>query len=118
MNAFYLQETLESEQGQTDDGVRLALYFDRKAPGVSSIFDLMGDKALFQVITTTFSLPTSISSMDVDQQATMLKKFINVQDLQDPAKVDKLLKRFTAMYDLQNASSSSSALTILTGGSS
>jgi hypothetical protein len=118
MNANYLQQTLETQEGQANDGVRLALYFKRKAEDVGSIFDIMGDKALFQVITTTFNLPTSISAMDVDQQATMLKKFINVQDLQDPAKVDKLVKRFAAMYDLQNASSSSSALAILTGGSS
>ncbi len=81
----------------------------------------MGDSALYQVITTTFSPPSSISSMDVDQQAKLLGKYIDVTDLQDPDKVTKLLQRFSAMYDLQNSttsSSSSPALSILTGSSS
>ncbi|WP_431321564.1 DUF1217 domain-containing protein [Rhizobium sp. YTU87027] len=114
----YLQQTLETQQGESNDGVRLALYFARKAPDITSLYTILGDKALFQVITTTYSLPSGISSMDVDKQVDVLKKFVNLDDLQDSQKVDKLLKRFTAMYDLKNSSSNSPALTILTGGKS
>ncbi|MDQ0559531.1 hypothetical protein QO004_001309 [Rhizobium mesoamericanum] len=114
----YLQQTLETQQGESNDGVRLALYFSRKAPDITSLYSILGDKALFQVITTTFSLPSGISSMDVNKQVDLLKKFVNLDDLQDSKKVDKLLKRFTAMYDLKNNSSSSPAMTILTGGKS
>ena len=114
----YLQQTLETQQGESNDGVRLALYFGRKAPDITSLYSILGDKALFQVITTTFSLPSGISSMDVEKQVDLLKKFVNLDDLQDSKKVDKLLKRFTAMYDLQNNSSNSPALSILTGGTS
>ncbi|MBB3540019.1 MULTISPECIES: DUF1217 domain-containing protein [unclassified Rhizobium] len=114
----YLQQTLETQQGESNDGVRLALYFARKAPDITSLYSILGDKALFQVITTTFSLPSGISSMDVEKQVDLLKKFVNLDDLQDSKKVDKLLKRFTAMYDLQNNSNNSPALSILTGGTS
>ncbi len=112
----YLQQTLETQEGETNDGVRLALYFARKAPDITSLYTILGDKALFQVITTTYSLPSGISSMDVDKQVDLLKKFVNLDDLQDSKKVDKLMKRFTAMYDLQNNSGTSPALTILTNG--
>ncbi|PZM09195.1 DUF1217 domain-containing protein [Rhizobium tubonense] len=112
---LYLHQTLESQQGETSDGVRLALYFQRKAPDISSIYDIMSDSALYQVITTTFSLPSSISNMDVDQQAKMLNNLVDISDLQDPDKVTKLLQRFSAMYDLQNTSTSSPALSILQG---
>jgi hypothetical protein len=112
----YLQQTLETQEGETNDGVRLALYFARKAPDITSLYTILGDKALFQVITTTYSLPSGISSMDVDKQVDLLKKFVNLEDLQDSKKVDKLMKRFTAMYDLQNNSGTSPALTILTNG--
>jgi hypothetical protein len=81
------------------------------------MYDIMGDKALFQVITTTFSLPAGISNMDVDQQAIMLKRFLNLKDLQDPKKVDTLVKRFAAMYDQQNKTTNSPALSVLSGGS-
>lgn len=112
----YLQQTLETQEGESNDGVRLALYFSRKAPNITSLYTILGDKALFQVITTAFSLPTSLSGMDVDKQVDVLKKFVNLDDLQDPKKVDKLMKRFTAMYDLKNNAGTSAALSILTNG--
>ncbi|MFT4181889.1 MAG: DUF1217 domain-containing protein, partial [Rhizobium sp.] len=119
-NDLFLHQTLEDQQGETNPGVRMALYFQRKAPDITSIYDIMGDSALYQVITTTFSLPSSMSSMDVDSQAKLLNKVIDITDLQDPDKVNKLLQRFSAMYDLTNntSSSSSPALSILTSSSS
>ncbi|MDE1993310.1 MAG: DUF1217 domain-containing protein [Rhizobiaceae bacterium] len=117
---LFLHQTLEDQQGETNPGVRLALYFQRKAPDINSIYDIMGDSALYEVITTTYSLPSSISSMNVDDQAKMLSNFVNVKDLQDPDKVNKLLQRFSAMYDIQNntTQSTSPALQILSGSSS
>ncbi|MEF0939498.1 DUF1217 domain-containing protein [Rhizobium sp. BR 362] len=119
-NDLFLHQTLEDQQGESNPGVRLALYFQRKAPDINSIYDIMGDTALYQVVTTTFNLPSSISSMDVDQQAKVLGNVLDVSDLKDPDKVTKLLQRFSAMYDLENntTSSTSPALSILTGSSS
>jgi hypothetical protein len=116
----YLNQTLEEQDGETDEGVRLALYFKRNASNVNSMYDIMGDAALYQVITTTFSLPSGLSSEDTDTQAAVLGKFFDVKDLQDPTKVDALLKRFSAMYDLQNntGAAASPALSILQGSSS
>lgn len=112
----YLQQTLETQEGETNDGTRLALYFTRKAPDITSLYSILGDKALFQVVSTAFSLPSQISGMDVDKQAKLIGKFVNLEDLGDPKKVDKLVKRFTAMYDIQNNITQSPALQLLTGG--
>ncbi|MBW9115739.1 DUF1217 domain-containing protein [Rhizobium cauense] len=112
----YIQQMLETQEGEKNDGVRLALYFARKAPDITSLYTILGDKALFQVITTTFNLPSGVSSMDVDKQFDMLGKFVSLDDLHDSKKLDKLMKRFTAMYDLQNNTGTSAALTILTNG--
>ncbi|MGO7565320.1 hypothetical protein ACC754_40250, partial [Rhizobium johnstonii] len=46
----------------------------------------------------------------------LINRFVKLEDLQDPKKVDKLLRRFTAMYDVQNATQQSPALMILTNG--
>ncbi|TCR91334.1 DUF1217 domain-containing protein [Rhizobium sp. BK376] len=115
---LYLHQNLEEQDGETDEGVRLALYFQRNASKVHNMYDIMGDTALYQVITTTFSLPSGLSSEDTDTQAKVLAKYFDVKDLQDPTKVDTLLKRFSAMYDLQNSNGSSPALSILQGSSS
>jgi len=111
----YIRQTLESDQGDSDTGVRLALYFERKAPTISSAYDILGDDALFEFFTTTFGLSSYVSNMDVDKQADMITNFIDIEELGDPDKVQDLIKRFTAMYDMSNGTTTSSAATILSG---
>ena len=41
-----------------------------------------------------------------------------MKDLQNPAKVNQLAERFTANYDMQNASTTTSNTDVLFGGSS
>lgn len=114
----YLRQTLESDQGDSNTGVRLALYFERMAPTISSAYDILGDDALFEFFTTTFGLSSSVSNMDVEKQAEMVSNFIEIEDLGDPDKVKDLIKRFTAMYDMSNGTTTSSAATILSGATS
>ena len=113
----YMQQTLEEEQGDANAGVRLALYFQRNAADVTSAYTILGDSALFQFFTTAYSLSDYISNMDVDQQASMVENFIDIEKLQDPDYVNKLVQRFTALYDTENSTSTSPALTMLTGSS-
>ncbi|MBR0747797.1 DUF1217 domain-containing protein [Bradyrhizobium japonicum] len=103
--ANYLQQSLEQQQGDTNPGVRLALYFQRKAGEITSAYDILADKALSEVFRTTFDLPDSMASMQIDQQAKVVDRFMKIKDLSDPAKVAKLLSRFSAMYDVRNSQS-------------
>ncbi len=113
----YLQQTLEAQQGEANAGVRLALYFERKSAQITSAYDILADRALAQVFRTTYNLPDAMGSMDIDQQAKIVEKHLNLKDLADPEKLAALLKRFTAMYDVTNNSSqtTSPALAILQG---
>lgn len=110
--------TLEEEQGNENNGVRLALYFDRKAKDITSPFDILGDTALLEFFRVTFQMPESFGSMNVDKQAALVKSKLDLASLQDPEKVKKLVSRFTALYDLQNTSASASALSLLTSSGS
>ena len=58
---------------------------------------LLADKALLKFVQTTFSIPEAASRADLDIQVRNLEKHLNVKDLQDPKKVDKLIQRFSAM---------------------
>ncbi|MBR0962193.1 DUF1217 domain-containing protein [Bradyrhizobium japonicum] len=107
--ASYLQQSLEQQQGETNPGVRLALYFQRKAGDITSAYDILADKALSEVFRTTFNLPDQMAAMPIDQQAKYVDKFMKIKDLSDPAKVAKLLNRFSAMYDIKNSESTSQA---------
>jgi hypothetical protein len=113
----YLQQTLEAQQGETSPGVRLAVYFQRKAGTITSAYDILADKALAEVFRTAFNLPDTFSAAAVDQQAKAVEKYLDLKTLSDPVKLGKLLNRFSVMYDLKNSGNTTSpALTILRGG--
>lgn len=98
----YLRIQLETEAGQNDEGLKLALYFQRKAPEVTSVYGLMGDPALYKVLQTALGLPAAYSNTDVDRQAAFLQSRITVEDFKDPVKLDNFLTRFTARWQATN----------------
>ncbi len=116
VNSYYRQ-TLEEEQGSSNEGVRLALYFERKASTITSAYDLLGDSALLNFFKTTYNLSSYFSSMDLEKQAATVEKFVELDQLSDPDYVQKVIQRFTALYDSQNGAANSPALSVLQGGS-
>jgi hypothetical protein len=111
----YVRQTMESDAGEQNEGVRLALYFQRNAATIKSPLGILADKALLKVVRTALGLPEEVSQADIDVQAAMIKKRLDVADFQDPKKVNKFLARFAATYDVDNNSAiaSSPALAVL-----
>ncbi|WP_230533144.1 DUF1217 domain-containing protein [Microvirga roseola] len=102
--ARYYRQTLEMKEGERNEGVRIALYFKRKASSITTHMGLLADKAVLQFVQTTFNIPQGASKADIDVQVRNLEKHIKIEDLQDPKKVDKLIQRFSAMWDMNNTS--------------
>jgi Protein of unknown function (DUF1217) len=109
----YVRQQVEEDAGSQNDGVRLALYFERKASGITSSLDILADKALLQVAETALGLPTSLSLLDLDQQQKIIDSKLDVADFKDPAKVTKFLTRFTALWEIDNPSSSATSPALL-----
>lgn len=99
----YNRQTLEQNAGEENAGVRLALYFERMAPTVTSTYGLLADNALSQVVRTVLQLPEAFAASDIDKQAATVEKSIDIADLKDPKKLSALLERFTALWELDNA---------------
>lgn len=115
MQNLYIRQTMEQTAGEQNAGVRLALYFQRKASSITSAYSILADKALIEVVLTALQLPSSISQADIDTQAKLLAKRLDFDDFKDPAKVEKFLARYTALYDLQNPQQGPSIPSILLG---
>lgn len=115
----YVENQLEIDQGSQDVGVQLALYFRRVAPTITNSYGVLGDKNILQVVQTIFKLPPVTGSTNIDRQAALIEKVMPVADLQDPAKLEKLTERFTAMYDMTYGpnSGATSSLTVSGYGS-
>ncbi|MBR0837689.1 DUF1217 domain-containing protein [Bradyrhizobium manausense] len=116
----YVTQTMEQNAGDQNEGLRLALYFTRKASSITNAYQILADKALTQVVQTALGWSSTVSSSDIDAQANMITKNINLTDFQDPTKVTKFVQRFAAMYDATQAQSDTStnpALVLITGAS-
>ena len=105
----YVRIQLEKEAGAADEGVRLALYFQRKASAVTSIYGLMGDAALYKVVQTALGIPPAFATVDIDKQAAFISTKLSVEDLQDPARLDKFIQRFTARWQAANGTATQAA---------
>lgn len=101
----YMRQTLEEDAGKTNEGVRLALYFQRKAPDITSWYDVLADTALASVVRTALGLPDSFATADIDKQAQLFAQKLNISDFTDPEKLGKFLTRFTSMYEINNPTS-------------
>ena len=90
------------------------------APTITSAYDILADQALLQFFKTSNNLPDGFSTLPIDTQAAKVKSVMNLKDLSDPEKVKTMVKKFTALYDIQNNTSTgaASALTVLTSSSS
>ncbi|MBZ9999800.1 MULTISPECIES: DUF1217 domain-containing protein [unclassified Mesorhizobium] len=110
----YMRQTLEEDAGQTNEGVRLALYFQRKAPDITSWYNVLADTALASVVRTVLGLPDSFATADVDKQAQLFEQKLDISDFSDPEKLGKFLTRFTSMYEINHPTSSAvSSISVL-----
>ena len=113
----YLQVQLEEQAGSSNEGVRLALYFRRKAPDITSAYSILGDSALYKVAQVALGLTASSNANNLDMQAEIIKNKIDLENLDDPAVLNKFLTRFTTLWEVKNgtAAATAPALTIIQG---
>jgi hypothetical protein len=110
----YNRQVLEEDAGEQNEGVRLALYFQRKAPDITNYYQVLADPALSAVVRTALNLPDAFASADIDKQAAFFESKFPIEDLQDPEKLSTFMKRFTTMYEIQNpTSTASTSLSVL-----
>ena len=116
----YVEQQLESEQGQSDPGVQLALYFHRVAPTTSNAYGILGDQNLLETVQTIFGLAPTSNASQIDAEAAAVGKLVPNANLRDPAKLEQLVERFTANYDAKYgpSSGSSGSLAVASGNQS
>ncbi len=101
----FTRQTLEEDAGKRNEGVRLALYFERKASTITNFYQVLADPALAKVVRTALSLPESFASADIDRQVKFFEEKLNIEDFSNPEGLDKFLTRFTSLWEISNPSS-------------
>ena len=110
----YVEQQLETDEGEQDPGVQLALYFQRVAPTESSGIQIMGDENLLDVVQTIFGLPPETTGTNIDDEAAEISRLAPASQLQNSKDLQQLTERFTAMYDLDYGAGGVDASTPLT----
>src|SRR5208282_4458728 len=82
----YVNQTLDTNQGQSNPGVQLALYFQQNAPNITNVYNILADKSLLTVVQTALGISPLTSAEDVDTQATLISNKLDISDFQDPKK--------------------------------
>jgi hypothetical protein len=108
----YVRQTLEVSAGEENEGVRLALYFQRMAPQVTTTYGLLGDAALTEVVKTVLGLPDEMANADIEKQAAAIEKRLDIEDLADPVKLERFINRFVTTYDALNVTATSPVLSL------
>jgi hypothetical protein len=98
----YVRQTLEEDSGLQNEGVRLALYFERKASTITSALGILADAALLEVVQTALGLSAATSALDIDRQAALIEERLDLEDLKDPDKLRTILNRFTSLWEIEN----------------
>lgn len=106
----YKRQLLEEQAGQQNEGVRLALYFERKASGITDAFSILADKNLLRIVQTALDIPASSSSQNIDKQAQMIESKMKIADLKTPAKLKSFLNRFMVKWEMANPSGGGAAM--------
>lgn len=105
----FLQVKLEENAGSSNEGVRLALYFRRKASSVTSAYTILGDAALYKVAQVALGLTPSSSATGLDNQVTTIKAQLDLSKINDPSTLNKFLTKFMTKWDLANNTTNNSS---------
>lgn len=103
----YITRSFENSAGASSPAVQSALYFQRKAPEITSYYDILADEKIYSVVRAAAGLPDSFSNVGLDRQVEMLKSKFSLDDFKSPAKVGRMIERHLAVSD---------ALSIQSGG--
>jgi hypothetical protein len=108
----YLRQSLEETAGRQNEGVRLALYFERKASSITDAYSILADKNLLRIVQTALDIPAASSAQDIDKQASRIESRMKIADLTTPAKLKAFLNRFTIKWELANPSGAPASVNI------
>jgi hypothetical protein len=105
----FINQTLDTTQGQQNPGVQLALNFQQNASSITNAYDILANKNLLTVVQTALGISPYSSLEPIDLQAQQLTSKINFSDFQNPKKLQAFIEQFCAMYDANNFNASGSS---------
>ena len=102
--ALYIDTQFVNAQGDQNTTVGIALEFRRKASSIETGFDVLKDPEMSNFMRTILGFPAEMAQVDIDKQAKMFEAKYDFSKLQDPAEVERLIRRFVIVSDALDGS--------------
>lgn len=99
----YETNEFEKYQGEQTPGLREALYFKRNIGGITKTMQLLGSKALTEVVRVALGLPKEMGLLPVAKQAKLIEQHLDVSKFSDGKFVDRFIDRYLANNDRANS---------------
>ena len=96
---LFKERMLLNAAAEDNTGAGIALEFKSKAAEVETWFDILKDKDMGKFMRRALGLPDEAIKVDLDRQVALFKSKYDIEKLKDPKEVDKLVSRFSAIYD-------------------
>ncbi|WP_134680626.1 DUF1217 domain-containing protein [Paracoccus ravus] len=100
----YVGQSLVDQQSDVNASTGIGLDFLQNASDLTGWYKVLADKNATTVLRIALGLPESVLSGDIDAQKKMFEKKMDIADLQDPEKVQQLLRRYAAIQGANEAS--------------
>ena len=113
----FKERILINSASEDNTGAGLALEFKSKAAGIETWMDVLKDEDLGKFMRRALGLPDEMVQVDIDRQAALFAQKFDIEKLKDPAEVDRLVARFSAIYDaIEGTAVQSNAAVLLMQG--
>ena len=105
----YKKNEFEKAQGEASPGLREALYFKENASRMKSIWDVLGDRTMREVVSKVFDIPQEVAIQSVESQAVAFGRKVDVEKFKDKRWVDRTIQIYLTKVDQEQSQASGSA---------
>lgn len=104
----YKKNEFDKAQGEATPGLREAIYFKENASRMKSIWDVLGDRTMREVVSKAFDIPREVAIQSVESQGTVFGRRVDVEKLKDKRWVERTIQTYLTKVDMANAQSAGS----------
>ncbi|MBI6630927.1 DUF1217 domain-containing protein [Pontibaca salina] len=98
---LYVNQQVINSQKDENEGVGLALSFEKKVDGLTNWYKVIADKEMNSFFQTAFGLSEDFSKVNVDGRKKAFEKRMDIEDLKKPEVRERLLRHYTAFASVK-----------------
>ena len=108
----FLERQFINIQADQNETVGTVLEFRKQAGSIDSPFDFLKSAELSEFIRTAIGIPSEAAGLDIDKLAALIEDRVDIESLNDPKEVNRLVLRYIAIKDAQNSANVSANIAV------